>query len=162
MPWAFPRTLHTHKKENHKEVTMSFRPINLDAFWKQSFPERYQLLNTLIFLHEKKCDIERVEKATKSPAPIITTLPPAATNAPVLDTPKRISNANPPFAPPRLLKKVPRMTAPDRVQNEESDEDFEVIIHKVKFDSDDESDDEGFIIHKKKKHTSFIPSTEKK
>ena len=137
---------------------MSFRPVNLDAFWNSSPSDRHQLLNTLIFLHDKKSQLEKEKKAS---APIIATLPPAVTNAPVLDTPQKISNVNPPFAPPRLLKKVPRMSAPPRARNEQSDDDFEVIIHKVTFDSDDESDDGGFIIHKKKKANPSLNLNEK-
>jgi primosomal protein N'' len=120
---------------------MSFRPINLDAFWKGSFSERYQLLNALIFIHERKTDIERAEKLAKNQQPI----------TPVA-TPSKISNCNPP--------PLKRKTNPP--SKEEDDDDYEVIIHKVTFDSDESDSEANFMIHKRKKTPSSIPTKDKK
>ena len=128
---------------------MSFRAINLDAFWKLPSSERNQLLNALIFLHDKKTQID-AEKALSLPTPpIITSLP-----SPIpIATPCKTSNANPPLAP---RKKPSRPLSP-----RDEDSDYEVIVHRVTFDSDDEDEDDSFIIHKKKKVTPSLNLNEK-
>lgn len=127
---------------------MSSSPINLDAFWRAPYSERALLLKHLLFIHDKKTQLEK-EKLN-----IINTLPPVAAPAPPLFTPTKSSNVNPP-PPPRKEKRTARMSAPP------APDDYEIFIHKVSFDSEDEDAEDGFIIHKKKKTNPSLNLNEK-
>jgi hypothetical protein len=167
LPWGKSTAGQKTKKRKEKrgqpirKMTSSSNPINLEAFYRAPYSERALLLKTLYFIHEKKTALEREKLAiieTRPPAPFVIPDTPVALPPPVpaMTTPPKSSNANPPFVPPKPLKKTARMTAPDKRKKEEKEEEeseYEVIIHKVSFDSDSEKED-GFIVHKQKKRAS--------
>jgi len=103
---------------------MAGKIINLNAFWNGNQFERISLLNTLIFIHEKKCEIERKPSE--------------------LNTPQKLAKNSIVPPPPPQKKPVEKRTAPCA-----NEEDFEVVIHKITFE--DDSDEEAFMIHKQKK-----------